>query len=151
MFIKVLGVETALSGQGTFGQVSGGIVRLQCTHLIECPVLMDYSEHFPKTRFARKKIRLDVYWDYTPGKKMKVYFLPILEESGIQGLFLESVEGNGKGCFRRVGFFFLLGEADAGYFYEAAAMPENVPDESKYEEKAGADENGNDLYVISII
>ena len=149
MFIKVLGVEIALSGEDPFGQISGGTIRLQCTHLLESPVVIDASEHFRKIRFGQKKITWQLYWDATPEREMKVCFLPILEESGIHGIFLESIEGNGQGHFRRLGFF-KVSDLHADRFYEAVAMPESVPDKSKYEEKAGVDKGKNDLYVISI-
>jgi hypothetical protein len=59
------------------------------------------------------------------------------------------VGGSGKDTFSRLGFFKI--EDDVDLFHELVATPEISPDESVYEECRGIDDNGNNLYVITIV
>jgi len=148
-YVRVLRAETTPVANDPLGQVTGGILQLQCLYFIESPELVDTT--YPvRLKFGEKELNWHLHWDSKPEAVKKVYFVPIIGTHRIEGIFLERFASSGKGHFRRLGYF-MVSYADAGAFREVVATPECIPDESIYEESGGIDEDGNKFYVISII
>ena len=150
-FVTVIEVRTTPAGEDLYGQLSEGVLELQCRYIIECPILIEAEEFcYRRIRFGEKELPCTLVWDAKPEVDKKIYFLPMFDDGEISGIFLESISDFKLGYFRRQGFFN-FDRWNTEDFYELVKMPDMKPPDSIYQEYAGVDANNNDLYNIVII